>query len=118
LGRPSTGVGGDWTLDVSRRRRGRRRRLPAGAERRREKRGEKDDARRFIQGNWATSRATTGGVTKAYVVPHQRLGMRQPDESRQCTWHDSFISRINQTGTIEKSQIKKSFDQIHFSNFN
>jgi hypothetical protein len=83
-----------------------------------EERGEKDDARRFIQGNWATSRATTGGVTKAYVVPRQRLGMRQPDEPRQCTWHDSFMSRINQTGTIEKSQIKKSFDQIHFSNFN
>jgi hypothetical protein len=43
--------------------------------------------------------------------------MRQPLDSRQLDWRDSFISRARRIGATQKGQIwKKKFRQVHFSN--
>jgi hypothetical protein len=47
------------------------------------------------------------GVTDAYVVSHHRPSTRHPLQSRQYTWHDTFISHATRTGTTQKGQISK-----------
>jgi hypothetical protein len=60
-------------------------------------------------------RHDSGGMTQATW----RVLCRGGAYSHQCKWHDSFMSRANRTGMIEKGQIwKQKFGRVHFLNFN
>jgi hypothetical protein len=46
-------------------------------------------------------------MTRIDVAPRRHIGTRQPHATRQCKWHDSFMSHANRTGMTEKGQIWK-----------
>jgi hypothetical protein len=79
--------------------------------RREKERREREEEERLTRFEISTSHANwidaIGGhvATHVEVAPCRHLGTRQPHATRQCKWHDFFMSHASSVGATEKGQI-------------